>query len=345
MFLLRQLHWVTLALLGLSATPAYGFTASLDSIDPGAMDITSYVDSGSTPPSGTVLTVFDGSANAFGSTYTAVYNVDASPAAVVVTAGELDQWSYDATAGQVTIQFEHTGFVEGAADFGPTDPFAIALIPADDTAVSGPPSALTGMAMSTNLLEWSLIPPSADHPYFGFDFSGPAGSEAFIRLFIPDTGIDLLSSLAGKELTVDDLAVFLNDDQASMSITEVDTGIEVFVYIKFSDDKVAIIPADSEVSKSVTIREQANVSLTANKKTVAKGDRTKLFGWIKHAKADQTIVIKRKQAGESGYTEIDRVKTNSDGYYKSTIKVNKTANYIVTYKTHKSKKLTVTVND
>lgn len=201
--------------------------------------------------------------------------------------------------------------------------------------------------MSTNLLDWSLIPPNETNPYFGFDFTGPAGSEAFMRLFVPDAGIDLLSSLADKELTVEDLAIYLDDDQASMTITELDTGIEVFVYVKFTDDKVAVTPAEASetVSKTVTLREQANVSLTAKQQSLSKGQSTKLFGWIKNGKANQTIKIKRKLSGEDRFAVVDEVKTDEDGYYKYKISPKKTATYLVVYKTKQSKKVKVTITN
>ena len=327
-------------------------TATLNSIIPFAVTIS---EGGEEPSPGTFLEVFDSAT--FGQSYTAVFDVDLEPAMVVITGGEMDSWSYDAGTGQVTVNCTHTGFVQGAGNFGPTNPFGIAIVWPENNLFDGPPTEMMGGWMSTNLIQWNLIPPNEEEgkAYFGYEMSGPAGEQAFFSMFIPDATLDYLTEIKGSPLTFEDMALFINGGQANVSYTDKEGGVEVFIEVTFKKNTTQVASVGefaSTVSKRITYKKKKRLSIVATKHKVKKGNKTKLRGWLttkkNKKKENKKIVIKRRLPNEK-YEKWKVVKTNKRGYYSKRFTVNKTANYRAIWnKTKKTKwksdKIKVTQN-
>jgi len=97
----------------------------------------------------------------------------------------------------------------------------------------------------------------------------------------------------------------------------------------------------------VSVGKAMPLSLSANKKSIKKGKKVKLFGWISPLKKGAKVKILRKLKGETVYKEIAESKTNAGGYFKRSDKPAETALYkAATSKgkkriTSKAKKVTV----
>jgi len=97
----------------------------------------------------------------------------------------------------------------------------------------------------------------------------------------------------------------------------------------------------------ISVGKAMPLSLSANKKSIKKGKKVKLFGWISPLKKGAKVKMLRKLKGEASYKEIAESKTNAGGYYKSSDSPSATALYkAVTNKgkkriASKAKKVTV----
>lgn len=320
-------------------------TAELVSISPSPLeDISDQM----TPGDGPAGIAMFGWLGTVDESYTAVFTVDESPALVITPGANIDPsapWTYDATAGTVTVTFTLEGIV-GSENFQsfPEGMGAaiVALVPASSDG-SGPPAAMTGGWLSTNLQDWEIIPPSQDNIAFGFNLTGASGTTGYFHMFIPNAVIDLMNTFSETEITADDLAVFVDDQQASLDVTVMDDGVYIDINVTFSEASTAVT-ANSDVTKQVTAEPQLPISLAAKKTTVSKGADARLYGWIDQAKADKTITLYRKLKGESSYSVWKTVKTNSQGYFSKKYKAGKTATYKAKYKTKSSESVKVTVN-
>lgn len=348
-------------------------TASLDSIMP---NTASTFTGGGPDPEGAVLIQFMGTP--LGTTYTAVFNVSAQPAMVVMMAADIQSWSYDEFTQKVTVHFKHVGFVPGAQDpFAPDSIFNIAFVwPAENESDDAPPAAMIGCYMSTDIVQWELILPddeSLDEDDFGVGFKlyGPEGQTGFFRMFIPQTMIDYMKTLLGVDaLPVDDLAIFNDEKQASLDITEVAGGIYVSVNVLFSDlDFIFEEEDDSQyflksslsssyfaesddVSKKITVNKQLPISITTNSKKVIKNDQASISGWLDNASGGENIDLLRKKKGETKYKKWKKAQgivTDSSGYFNYSFTAKKTARYKFKYKpedgkSNKSKNIKIKVS-
>ncbi|MBI4407262.1 MAG: hypothetical protein HY565_02065 [Candidatus Kerfeldbacteria bacterium] len=346
--MIKQIQYVVG--LGVSlALPLSGwaFTAELQSISPEpTLDISDQVTGA---PDNVVIAGWVGIEE--DTEYTAVFTADESPAGVITPGGDISldtPWEYDATAGTVTVTFTGSG-LKSVNDM-PSNVGMVALVGVVAEGEDGPPEAMTGFWLSTDMQDWALIPPSPeqDTPAFGFSLTGPAGETGFIHMFMP-TGIkDLLSQYTGQELTWDDLAVFSGDSQSSLSLTEVDGGAYIDINVVFSDTTTSISVASSSVTKELTVQKQLPISLAASKTEVKKNKEFDLYGWLKSGKKGKTVTVWRKLSGEKTFTKVDTLTTVKAGYFSETYTTTKTAKYKVKYGTGSSAKVssvtTVTVN-
>ncbi len=300
-------------------------TAELVSITPDATNINDLAGQDDDAPEGVSLDVFSGT---IGQVYTAVYSVSEEPVMVVITGGTMEDWSYDSTAETITVSTEHTGYIEGSGDFTPYSPFGIAIVWAAETEEEdGPPTDMNGSWMATNLMNWNLIPPSDENggtPYFGYQLSGTTGESGFFQMFMSDGTKDMLSEMADEELDWTDLAVYLDDDQASLSITETTGGALVDIQVTFSENTTKISSLASrtggeeeQITKQVKVREQAARTFACKSYRKAKGDKFTCFGWIKNGKKNQKVSLWRKALGKKKWVKQD-VSTlkNNNGYFK-----------------------------
>lgn len=312
------------------AQPTQGFTATFQSITPDATNITDQLDL----PDDIQAAGFSGTLD---QAYTAVFSVDESPALVVLPGGDMtadENWSYDETAGTVTVNFTARGVNNDDVDLPEsTAIFVVAFVGVAEDGQDGPPPEMTGAWLTTDIMSWSLIPPSEEAPYFGFSLTGTSGTAGYFNMFIPDAVVNLIGQMLGRDLTIEDLAVFENNDQSSLAITEVDGGGLVEIDVTFTDDATSPQTAvEGEVTKEITTGAQLPVSLSATKYSVDKGDNSKLYGWLKNGKKNQEVTVWRKLKGQDTYTKIETLVTEQDGYFSTKLTIKKTAKYKIKYK-------------
>lgn len=336
----KSLFALVLPLLGLglffAPAPTHALTATLVNIEP-AIDASQDQSSLMTWPSGATGNAYLATPD---ETYTLTYLVDESPAMVVGLGAQmnLDQnWVYDADAGKVDITITNVGIqgndmpIPEGFSF-----FAVALIEVAEAGVDGPPAEMTGAWLSTDVLDWSLIPPAEGAPFFGFSLTGPSGITGFLNMYVPSATIDLISSFTGKTLTPADMAVFENDDQSSTSITDVDGNAYIDINVTFTNNITTPTTTAADVTKEITTGTKQTVSLAATKYSVTKGNKTKLYGWLKSGKQNKTVTVWRKLNGADTYTKIETLTTGTDGYFHTKVTVNKTAHYKIKYKRNSS---------
>lgn len=344
---LQRFTLVTIALLSaiaLYALPTRAFGATVELVSSGeAVDITDTVHLQS-PGSDVNIFAFSGVEDV---TYELVFTSDTAPTMIITPGADMENandWEYNAEAGTVTMNVTYKGIVTDTQDENSErDMFIIALVfSSSDMSAGGAPVEMIGSALATNLLQWLIIPPQPDAPYFGFQLTGTPGTTGFFHMFIPATAIEYISTMSGEELTVESLAVFVDDQQASMNITEVDGGAYIDINITFAEDALGVSATDS-ITKTITTGAREIVSLAAKKDTLDKGATAKLFGWIHQSKAGKEVVLYRKLKGEDKFTLWKTVETNDQGYYKVNYTAKKTGKYKAKYKGTTTDKVQVTV--
>lgn len=314
----------------LSAHSAQALTVTVNSITPEATDITDMIGGG---PGGDI--VFNGWLTTEAQEYVVEYTVDEQPAVVINPGGtiEVGDVVYDESVGTLTVTFTATGIITNTEQT-----FSVlAMIGAVAEGEDGPPAEMRGAFMSTNVEEWELVPPSPGNPAFGFILSGPEGEEGFFRMLIPDAIVDLLSQFTGETLTGEDLAVVMDDQIASLSITDVDGGFFVDINVTFEENntEVASVSADDTVTREVVVEQQPVLSL-ALEKQVAKGSSAELNAYLNLASGKnkgKTLALYRKR-GKDEYMLISEKtvkQTNGSVAFKQKV-TSKTDKYKVKYK-------------
>jgi hypothetical protein len=305
--------------------PTEAASATLDSMTPTATDMSDMLDGLPEDVEGflqvpTVTTE--------GTVYTGVFSVSEEPLSVVTVGGKIvDSWEYDAMTGKVTVEIRYTGGLIDPTG-NPMDAFMVALMftPTDPT--QGPPEEAQGMWMSTNLMEWEIIPPSPQNPQFGFELSGPAGYQGYFQMFLPNAVLDLMSQMTGKTLEASDLAVFVDDGQASLGIEQLADGILIDISVTFKDENTQVSAAAGDnVTKSIATGEKLPLSLQARKGIIKQGKTAKLYGWVKSGKKGKTVTIWRKRPTDDEFVKRDAVTTKKDGYYEYEFTARKTAKW------------------
>ncbi len=342
-------------ILAVMPKPSRAFSAELVSVSPEVfMDISDQVGPGPEEEGAPTMEVF-GWVTQTDVEYTAVFTVDEEPAMLVTPGGDVSlttRPSYNADTGEYTVVFTATGLVPSDAEkmeglpegYGAS---IVGMIGAVAIGENGPPAEMRGGWLSTDLQQWELIPPSEETVAFGFNLTGDEGETGYFHMFIPDAIIDLLGQFSGKDLTAQDLAVFNGDEQASLSVTEMDGGAYVDINVTFEAEittlGISAVAANS-ITKSITAAPKLPVSLAASKTVIAKGSTTRLYGWLKNGKKGETVTVWYKAKGQDSFKKLSKLTTGEDGYFKSKVQPNKTTTYKIKYKTKTSPKTKVTVN-
>lgn len=313
---------------------AHAFTASLVSISPDATDIS---DQMSGAPEDVQLFAW---MTTIDTSYTATFTIDEQPAMVVTPGASITPEvppTYNAETGEFVVVFTATG-VQGAGEQqGQEFPEGqgmsmIGLVGAVEEGQDGPPAEMRGGWMSTDIQQWELVPPSPELPAFGFNLTGPVGETGFLHMFIPDTLIAMLGGFSGEELTVEDLAVFNGDSQASLAVTAVAGGAYIDINVIFSEAVTTVVSAESDtVTKEITVGEQLPISLTATKTTVGKAKPVALYGWLSTGKSKQSVTLWRKLKNSDTYVKFRTLRTKKDGYFRTRFAAKQTASYKVKY--------------
>lgn len=267
------------------------------------------------PQEGVELYVFDAGA-VTGQQHVATVIVTEQPAAVVGVGVDITNYVYSDATKTLTLTFKHVGYMDGAELYGPDTDFSLAFIPAG-TDQFGIPMAMRGSWMATNVgAGWNLVPPSEESYAFGFELEGPAGQTGFFRMFIAQGMIDLLSDLYGQELTAEDLAVFNDNGQASLTVTPQEVGGEVVgalvdINVTFQPGSQLLENDEPELSgalrlqnysgpggdgnnsikKKLTVDKALEISLAASQNPVVKRTRIKLYGWVPGGAPGDTVKL------------------------------------------------------
>jgi hypothetical protein len=360
---LLMIRSLALILTCLLITPASLSAADLESITPSVT-----LRDGSIPPQANVeLFVFAG--NQPNTTYTAVFNnVSTEPASVVALPATITSTSYDSGAQKLTVVLTHVPYVEGTTPPGPSTDFSIALVSAS---ADGAPEALRGSWMATNIspLDWTLIPPTASNPGFGYQIAGPVGKSGFLRMSIPATMFAFASTLYGQNVTASDFAVFSGTTQTNVLVEALGNGgALVNVSVPFTSTNTEVTDVDearfqnstasasnTSVTKRITVGREADLSLSPNPSgKIKRNKRVNLFGCVASRVpflAGERVNISLKRAGSSSATTI-RGSLDANGCYRKSFKVASSGNATASLKrnttigratTVKSKRLSIKV--
>lgn len=333
-------------------------TATLESVSPSSIaDISDQV--AVSDIEDLLLLGYDyGDGVAMGTDYTLVYALTGTafqlsngPAIILGAGADITSWSYDATTQKLTINLKTASFAASVPEWDSV--FIIGIeFPVEnyDPSLPGIPAGMTGMSISTTVMGWSVAPPFEGYPYIGVTLSGAENTSVFFHMYIPESTIDYLSELAGKELTVNDLAVFVDSYQASMNISEINNGAYIDIDITFTTGNTQTAQARYAtddivyIDKYIETGEQAPLSLAATKTSISQGARTRLYGWLSSGRKNKTITIYRKLQGEKKYKLFKEAVTEEGGYFKLKLRLQKTAKYKAIFKSRTSSIITITVN-
>ena len=347
-----SVSYLSIFLVGASAHASE--TAELNSINPNANEVSelilSLIDEYLLPPGVNAL-AFEGS---IGTTYQAVFDVSKKPDVIVSMAADIINYSYNEETLQVTLDFQHIGFIAGTLIEGIADNvFGFAFLWSDSAGLEIPVE-LQGGWISTNVFTWNIIPPENDEPSLGVILTGTAGQTGYFHMFIPESVIFLLQELLDDDtLTIDDLAIYNDGNQASIDIEETVGGYLVKVYVEFNEDTTTltsdllslqniyskqletgiIVTSESkDVSKKISVKRKKEVSLAPAKKKVDKGDTATLYGWIDSGLAGEVIIIKKKKKNATRFKKWKKIFTVADGYFSIDLVAKKTAKYKAKWK-------------
>lgn len=305
---------------------------------------------GQAPPN-VVIAMFIG---VIDQTYTVELNVDEKPVMVVTPGALLSDWSYDDTTKKVTVNLTAQGVQQGNTPDNDNQPtadqqpdgayFSVALIPVAEEGEDGPPAAMQGGYMDTNISQWEIIPPTPENVAFGFELTGQSGTEGYFHMFLPSTLIEFLGTMSGKELAPEDLAVFEDNQQASLNVTELNGGALISINVKFATNQTTLTPAasDSNITKRLTAEPKADLSLAAKKTNLKKGKKTTLYGWLGSSAKNKKVVLYRKLKGEDNFTKFATLYTDDAGYYRKKVKIQKKGTYKAVRGNYTSAKVKIT---
>lgn len=268
--------------------------------------------------------------------------IERSPFLVAVGT-KIASYTFDATTQKITLVVKTQEFYP-PEQTRPVPIMVFAFVLTTDSLTPrepGPPHAMAGGYVATTVLDWRILPPENREPGMGIELSGTKGSSGYFNMFVPATMFDFMSEMTGKKSTIKNLAVFVDDEQASVSVTELNGGGFIDVNITFTSGNTSTakaLGAAKKITKKVMAKNKLALSLAAKKGKVKNGKNAKLYGWLKSGKRGQEITIMRKKKGESGFQEVTKVKTKKRGYfsYKTQGKETGTFYYKVKYKNKKS---------
>jgi len=259
---------------------------------------------------------------------------------MLMNMGNLQSWSYDETNKIVTIKtkpidFYHIEQQTGqyfhmpkfiVVGFGPNPGGG------KGEKDQGPPAEAEGMWMSTNASEWEFGP-NKDFDGDGMPSSmvlkltGKAGEAGFFKMFWPTA---LLKKMG---LTKDTLAGFINGDQISTTIQEVEGGVIITFNVTYkaagSEKPKKLNASSSSAFKTITVAtgKAAALTLSYSKKSIKKGKAVRLSGYVNPKRSRVKVFLYRKLKGEKKFKRVGAAKTNAKGFYRFTRKPPKTAYY------------------
>lgn len=341
------------ALMSFLPTSAYAFDVSLDSISP-SEGITDISDMVGPPPGEEVLQAFNYTSEKGAVEYTAVFNVtDTSVAPFFLGLGaEVISTEYTEvtdTTGQLTIVFTTQDFFVSGVDTSSNFMFAImepTADPTQDAEADGPPAAMAGGYISTSISNFQIMPPEGPStPGFGLTLDGPVGEAGTFKMYMPAAMLTLMSQMSGTTLTYSDLAVFIDDQQASISITEAsDGGVMIDISVVFDEDSTVVTsPATSTTRKEIVTKEKEPLSLALQSSTINKKKKVQAYGWTKNTKKGQKVKVLMKKEGKKKFTKVRVVKTDENGKYMYSKKMNKKGTYYFKTKLNKTKSSELTL--
>lgn len=209
----------------------------------------------------------------------------------------------------------------------------------------GLPHAMSGGYVATTVLNWKILPPEKREPGMGVSLSGEKGSSGYFNMFVPAAMFDFMKQMTGKKSSVKDLAVFIDNEQASVSVTELNGGGFIDINITFTSGDTSTadaLGAAKKITKKVVAKNKLALSLATRKERIKTGKSARLYGWLKTGKRNQEITLLRKKKGESSFQEITKVETKKRGYFSYKTQCNETGTFY--YKAiYKSKKSPATI--
>ncbi len=210
----------------------------------------------------------------------------------------------------------------------------------------GPPLQAAGTWMSTNINSWCVIPPNETNPFFGFKLIAPPGTKGYFRKKISPALLNLLSTLAGRTLDPQSLAIFNGTFEASKSITATsDGGVLVDIKLNFASNintlsqasnsadaissrKIKLRSTSSTVTKTVTTAEEEALSLTPKTSQVSTS-KASLFGFVDDPSlAGKKVLLQRKVSSKikslrSSLKTVGTATISSTGSYSKSISSSK----------------------
>lgn len=247
---------------------------------------------------------------------------DISDFAVETLAADLFQYTVTFVSGDFYIPGEGKSpqfvfiFVPTVADPTPDNP----------EPGNGAPASMSGGFAAMTVQDFQIVAPTGpEDAQFGVSLTGPAGTSGFFKMKFPATMLALMGTMSQKTITAKDLALFVDNNQASVNVSETDDGGALLdIQITFIDDSTATEVAASTVTKEIVAKEKLELSSAFIDSTVKRSKIATFYGWKSANKANKKVKIYRKNSG-GNFSLVDTVRTNAAGYYEYTFKAKKLA--------------------
>jgi hypothetical protein len=236
--------------------------------------------------------------------------------------------------------------------------------PANKTTASadqkGPPLQAAGTWMSTNINSWCVIPPNETNPFFGFKLIAPPGTKGYFRKKISPGLLSLLSTLAGRSLDPQSLAIFNGTFEASKSITATsDGGVLIDIKLNFSTtantlsasnatakgistERLQAQASSSVVTKTITTAEEETLSLTPKKSQIT-GSKAAVFGFVDDPTLVGQTVLLQRSTGSATTSARSTLKTVGTATISSSGSYSKSLSSSKLFNGKSSAKLTATI--
>ncbi|MEW6407936.1 MAG: hypothetical protein AB1465_04560 [Patescibacteria group bacterium] len=263
-----------------------------------------------------------------GTTYTFVFdlaNDDGTPVTrqpfLINVGSKVTAYTYDSTTQKLTITVVTQIWYPPKAT-NPEKEIVFVILPTIESTKpgegEGPPHAMAGGYVSTTVLDFRILPPEKGEPGFGLSLSGAPGTSGFFNMLMPKTMFDFMSQQTGKTITPKDLAIFIDNQQASVSVTDLNGAAFIDITITFSSGNTttgAALGMAATVTKEIVAKEKLPLSLAVKKATLKKNKKAKLYGWLESGKKGKEVTILKKKKGEKEFTKIATVATKKHGYF------------------------------
>lgn len=328
LILLISALFIGTVLLLFSPAPAKAaFDITLDSVSP--TDATEVTDLSS---SGDMIMKYFSYTNPVGTEYTfqfSISNSDGTPVLycpLLVTGGvKVKSFTYDSSTQKITL----VATTEVANTPETSTLISLIFSPLAENIVY-PPVSAAGAYIASTVSEFSLALPQPGAPEMGIWLTADQNYSTFFNMWVPPATLAYMSELSGKTITVKDLAVFIDDKQASANVTELNGGGFIDINITFASGDTTTGAArqnGEKITKEIVAKPKLPLSLAAKKEMVKKNKNAELYGWLENGKKNQKITIWRKKKGEKKYTKTATIKTKTAGYFYCKFKAKKRGTY------------------